>query len=186
MENITAANERINQLTVGANLCFQSGLWLPGLCLLFVAIDTFASLERPEGATRNTKTEFVAWVEEFLLPNSTIPCSGLDLYASRCGLLHRQSPSSQLFEDGRVKQVWYAWGSTTVEELRAAADKSKLAGQVIVVHIDQLRAAFRNSQHRFLETLEAHPERAALILERADGDVFMGVDDNAIRRLAGN
>jgi hypothetical protein len=185
MEQLTAANENINRLVLGANLCFHNELWLPGLSLVFVAMDVFASLERPEGATSTTRTEFIAWAEEFLLPDSNLECSGLDLYASRCGLLHRHAPGSKLFEDGKVKQIWYVWGSTTIEELQAAADISKFAGKVIVLHIDNLREALRKAQSKFAEMIKRDPARAARVFERSEQEIFWGIDGGVIRKLAG-
>lgn len=185
MENPTAANARINDLIMGAKLCFQNYFWLPGLCLAYIAIDTFAALERPEEKTRNTRVEFIVWVKEFLLPESTLGCSALDLYGARCGLLHRQSPRSELFEEEKVKQLWYAHGPTTVEKLQAAADRSKIAGRVIVLPVDQLFEALLEAQTRFAEALESDPERAARVFEKANRQFFGSFDDDEIGRLAG-
>jgi hypothetical protein len=185
MEQMTATNENINRLVRGAHLCFHNELWLPGLCLIFVAMDVFSSLERPRGATGATRTEFVAWVEEFLLPNSNLGCSGLELYASRCGLLHRQAPSSKLFEEGKVKQIWYAWGSTTAHDLLAAGDNSKLAGQVVALHVDDLVEAFNRAQCRFKDMLASDSERAERVFERSTQGNFLGIDSHAIRSLSG-
>ncbi len=185
MRQITAANENINNLMVGADLCFHNDLWLPGLCLIFITMDVFASLGRSNPAAASSRADFVCWAEEFLLPGSNLGCSGLDLYASRCGLLHRQAPSSQLFEEGKVKQIWYAWGASTVEELQIAADRSKRAGQVIVVHVDQLREALCRAASRFAAMLDRDSERAAQILDRAERGAFAGADGDSIRRLAG-
>lgn len=185
MGHITAANARINELIMGAKFCFQNDLWLPGLCLVYIAIDTCAALDRPEGATRSGRAEFIAWVQDFLLPESTFGCSALDLYGARCGLLHQQSPRSELFEEAKVKQLWYVHGPTAVEDLQTAADKSKVAGRVVVLHVDQLFQAFLTAQTRFAEALEKDSERAARVLERADQHKFGALDDVEIHRLAG-
>lgn len=72
-----------------------------------------------------TRADFIAWAEKYLLPESGLDCTALELYAARCGALHTMSPESQLAREGKARRVLYAWGTHDAKKLELAAEKVK-------------------------------------------------------------
>lgn len=90
--------------------CFKDKKILPGLILLYAHIDIVASLNRPPSKDEGTRQDFKDWVNQYLLPNSSLSCSADDLYAARCGLVHSYIAEARLTRSGNAKQIFYAWG----------------------------------------------------------------------------
>jgi hypothetical protein len=149
-----------------AAICLAHEKILPAVCLAFVAVDTMAALSRPTEAPRVTRTHFIDWVERYLLPGSGLPCSALEIYAARCGLLHSQSPRSELGERGEARELWYGWGSVTAAEIQAVADRSQRAGRVVGVKLEQLLQAVVEATARFGLALARDPELEELVAAR--------------------
>src|SRR5271167_3287926 len=90
----------IQQLEAIEN-CLANRRIVPCLCLLYTVIDVIASLERkPEEGTR---AAFVHWVGENMLKTYPLPCTALELYAARCGVLHTFTPDSELSRHGKAR-----------------------------------------------------------------------------------
>lgn len=160
--------ESVDQLASAIRHCQQADLILPALCLMFVAVDTLGSLIRPPNKPAQGRKDFVGWIDRFLIPGSGLPCSALELYGARCGLLHGYSASSTLATGRKVRKLCWAWGATTAEEMQALADGSGEAGRLLAVHAGQLLDAFLVGKRRFHGALAADPALAALVEERAE------------------
>ena len=160
--------------------CIEKHRTLPALILIYATIDIVASLQRQEG--EGTRSSFVRWAESYLTPAAELDCSGIDLYAARCGILHTLTTEADLVHKGEAKRVVYAWGTAAAPKLQEA---SRLLGyDQVVVHVAILRDSLRGAVARFLEDLERHPhlrveaERAASLwfddLEPQLIDLFLG------------
>jgi len=88
------------------NSCEANKFVLPALMLIYSGIDILASLERRKG--EGTKASFTRWVDEYLLKAVSLPCTSLELYAARCGILHTLTPESDLSRKGKAREVGYA------------------------------------------------------------------------------
>ena len=97
-------------------------------------------------ATENT---FTIWVDRWLLPASPLPCTSLELYAARCGVLHTFTANSRLADKGAVRRVVYAWGGASVTDLQARADSSE-PGRNVAVDIDALYNGLHDGVANFL------------------------------------
>jgi hypothetical protein len=73
---------------------------LTALILIYAGIDAIASLERRE-SDRTGRAGFLRWVDTFLLRDGRLPCTALELYGSRCGILHTFSADSDLSRSGK-------------------------------------------------------------------------------------
>ena len=83
--------------------CIAKHRTLPALILIYATIDIVASLQRREG--EGTRSSFVRWVESYLTPAAELDCSGIDLYAARCGILHTLTAEADLVHKGEAKRV---------------------------------------------------------------------------------
>jgi hypothetical protein len=160
------ARKAITDVLEAAALCLTHEKVLPGVCLVLIAIDTMSTLSRPAG-TAHGRRHFVEWVDKYLLPGSGLPCTALEIYAARCGLLHSQSPRSELGEAGQVRDIWYALGPATASGLQAAADKSLRSGRVVGVQLEQLLQAVQAATLRFGMVVNLDLELEKLVEERS-------------------
>ena len=148
------------------NYCFGSGKWTPGLILFYSSIDIMASLNRDPAKSKVTRSDFVEWVNRYLLPGSELTCSAIDLYAARCGLVHSYSPDSDLSRDLKAKKIYYAHGNKKAIELQTIINKSSHK-DIISVHIDQLFEALKVAVERFASALKSNPSKEKLATQRA-------------------
>ncbi len=146
--------------------CFGSGKWTPGLILLYSSIDIMASLNRDPAKSKVTRSDFVEWVNTYLLPGSKLTCSAIDLYAARCGLVHSYSPDSDLSRDLKAKKIYYAHGNKKSIELQTKINNSSNK-DIVSVHIDQLFKALKDAVERFASALKSNPSKEKLAVQRA-------------------
>ena len=130
-------------------LCLKHGHRMPALILIYTGIDFMASLNRPENEPDVRRQDFLDWVEKYFLPNGSVTCSSLDLYAARCALVHTYTPISGLSRQKKAKEILYAWGKA---DSKSAQDLLNHVGMVtrVFVHIDDLFSAFRAGVEQFL------------------------------------
>jgi hypothetical protein len=131
--------------------CIRSGFHLPALMLIYSTIDVMAWLDHDEEAKDVTRSDFLRWTETYLLPDSDLGCTAIDLYAARCAILHSYSAESRLSREGRAKTISYAWGTAKEETLRSAVARSSLRDKVQVVHINKLLKALKKGVAEFIE-----------------------------------
>jgi len=79
----TALEKHIDHLLTAIETCIANKFTLPALILMYSAIDTMAWLNRDEEHEDVTRSDFILWVETFLLPDSGLSCTAIDLYAAR-------------------------------------------------------------------------------------------------------
>jgi hypothetical protein len=142
--------EHTEHLLGAISKCVRSGFHLPALMLIYSTIDVMAWLDRDEEANDVTRSDFLRWADTYLLPDSDLGCTAIDLYAARCAILHSYSAESRLTREGIAKTVYYAWGTAREETLRAAVAQSSLRGKVRVVHISNLLKALRKALAEFI------------------------------------
>ena len=136
-----------------------------GLVVLYSTIDAAAWL----GVTGDgdvTRTDFVSWVEAYLLPGTSLRCTGLELYAARCGVLHSLTAFSRLSREGKVRTIGYARGTASagrLNDVAAVLGRSDIVG----VHVDDLRGALRIGMQRFLDATALDPDRWSNLRDRA-------------------
>ncbi|SRR6266571_1558541 len=174
----------VDQFLTAARQQHASYRSLPALALVYTIIDVLGSLERREG--EGTRKAFIRWVEAQLLPDELLPCTALDLYAARCGVLHSLTPDADLVKNGEARRLAYAWGKGSAADLREIAKRLKRE-DVIAIHvgdfIDAVDAAFRS----YL-ALGADEERLKLALKRSSqwfGNLPIEIAAEFLSRTAG-
>jgi hypothetical protein len=140
--------------------CLELNLTIPALILLYSGIDTIAALEQGR-ADRNA---FTKWVDSYLLASKTLPCSALDLYAARCGVLHTLTSDSDLARSAKAKRILYALGKDDPTKLKAVVDLLK-GEPYVVVSVRDLHEGFRLGLAKFIEELETNPTREARVVK---------------------
>lgn len=179
--DFTNVNLNLQSFVDAARLCLDEGHVLPALALMYSTIDQLAFLDLPDGKQDVKREDFVRWVDTYLLPDSGLSCSALDLYAARCGLLHAQSPNSRLFREGKVKKICYAWGGTATEQMQELSDN--LNYPAVAVHVNELLRALVVAENRFGTYLNRTPAKAATVARRGRG-LFAAIPSEVIAKRA--
>jgi hypothetical protein len=145
-----------------ATILFKKGYIVPGLVLLYTGIDIVASLERR--GDEGTKAAFVRWCSSYL-DESLVPCTSVDLYSARCGILHGHTPDSDLTRAGKARKVYYAWGTGKAASLDEIAKHVKTS-DAINIHVDGLRDAFLSGIKEWATDVQKDPTRTAKVEKR--------------------
>ena len=157
-KNIYEGN--IHELLKAMDASFKSKESLSGLILLYSLIDIMAWLSRDPHDADSTKSDFIRWVEEFLLPGSNLVCTAEDLYSARCFIIHSYAPEwgSSMSRQIEVKKIHYIWG-------KARKEPSK--DEDVVLHLDDLVNALKNAIQRFNDSLSYNRALSELIDDRS-------------------
>jgi hypothetical protein len=139
-----ALSRNVDQLLDALRLCRQNQLMLPALLIAYASIDILASLDPPEPGA-STRRRFVAWVDRYLLPNSELPCSAVDLFASRCAVVHTAGSQSRLERDGEARRIVYAFGHSSAEESQSSIRNLGNPSRDIAIHVETVLNAFERS-----------------------------------------
>jgi hypothetical protein len=159
----------IQQLVLAIDVCLERGLVAPTLALVHSGIDTMAWLGLPDGQHDVTGEDFIRWVDSYLLPESDLPCTAVDLYSARCGVLHSMTAESRAIRRGTANRLFYAWGNRSAEDLQRMADL--VDASVVAVQLETLVKAFRTAIDRFVGVLERDPDVSKRVHARL-GKVF--------------
>jgi hypothetical protein len=157
------------QLKASVEDCLACGRVLSCLTLLYSAIDVLAATDG-HGKTQKT---FVAWVDKYMLPNTNLRFSALDLYAARCGIVHNFSAESDLSRAGKAKKLVYAWGTASADSLQRAGHA--LGRNEISVHVRDLVDGFGIAVIKYIEDVADHPDQHEKFFE-STGHWLIGMD----------
>ncbi len=158
---------------------------LPALALVYTIIDVLGSLERKEG--EGTRKAFVRWVDTHLLPDELLPCTALELYAARCGVLHSLTPDADLVTRGEARRLAYAWGKGSAADLREIARRLKRK-DVVAIHVGDFIEAVDTAFRSYLEKAGADKDRLKVALKRSSkwfANLPMEVAADFLRRTTG-
>jgi hypothetical protein len=154
----------LQQLKTAIDLCFRERLIAPTLALLYSGIDTMACLRLPDDQEDVRGEDFVQWTDQYLLPGSGIACTALDLYSSRCGILHSMTAESRKIRQGTARGVYFAWGNRRAEDLQQLLDR--LGKPACAVQVDVLIKAFHIAVDRFMQASQLDPELSRRVSKR--------------------
>ena len=131
------------------DLCFKNQFITPSLMLTYATIDIMAWLDRDKCHQDVQRSDFIKWVEVYLLPNSQLSCSAIDLYAARCSLIHSYSAESKLSREGKASEIFYAWGTSEEQDLQQLIDLEG-SRDAKAVQIEKLLTALRQGVEQFI------------------------------------
>lgn len=146
-------------------ICIAENLIIPALILIYSSIDSTSWLASDDDNQPVAK-RFQSWVDNWMLKKFNLPCTAIELYAARCGILHTLTPTANLNDKKGIRQISYAWGTTKQEDL----DKTiKLIDnqQYVAVHINDIFFSFRNGLYEYLEEIEKDAIRKNSFAQKA-------------------
>jgi len=155
------------------DVCLKSNIKLAALLVAYTLID-IAGWLNSDG--KSGKVAFTDWLEKYMLPNGTLPCSSLELYGARCGLLHNYSATSNLGASGPVRRVFYAWRPSRADDLaklisfntQMMAQLGKDVEQIVAVQAEDILSALQTGVDKFLSDIASDPQRAARVYAKAE------------------
>ena len=147
------------------DLCVENNLRMPALILVYSGIDIFAALNRPSGKEEGTRKDFKEWCERYLLSSGKLPCSAIDLYAARCGVVHTASSESRLSRNNEAAEIVYSWGNQSPEPLQKVLQS--IGHTAHVIHVENLVDVFKKGVYRFLEEIGENENKVNIVVERA-------------------
>jgi hypothetical protein len=150
-------------------ICLKNGKDNPSLILLYSGIDIMAWLDLPQDRIETTRDDFISWVDKYLLPESGLECTAIDLYAARCGILHSYSFFSRLSKIKKAKKIYYSTGKANNEFLKNRIPDGENA---VAVHIAELYVAFKIGTERFEADFKNNYNKEKIIKERINKYFF--------------
>jgi len=131
--------------------------------LTYATIDIMAWLDRDKNHQDVQPSDFIRWVETYLLPNSQLSCTAIDLYAARCSLIHSYSAESRLSREGRASEIFYAWGTADEQELQKLIDLEG-SRDAKAIQVEKLLAALKQGVEQFI----ANVRHSQMVIDRAE------------------
>lgn len=160
--------KNIHDMLDAAEQCIKNDQLLPAFVLLYSLIDSMA-WATSDKAPKKTRENFESWVNVWLLPRLAITTAGItavDLYGSRCSIVHTLGWESDLLMGGKAKRISYVWGTADIALLRAAIDKKRETD--IALRYEDLLEALRSAVGAVIQAAEADAALAARLKEAAD------------------
>lgn len=136
------------------------GFTIPTLLYMHASLDAVSSWSRPIHQEKTNREVFKAWVDEYLLPGSGLPCASIDIYGARCGLLHNLTFASELSRQGVARELLFTSARHLVADFQSYNDAQ--GHNVCIVVFDDYIAAFYQAMIRFVKKMQNDGE----LLER--------------------
>jgi len=159
----------IRELIKTIEYCYRENDKLSCLILLYSVIDIMSWLSRDTHEAETTKTNFIRWIEEFLLPGSSLKCTADELYSARCSIIHTYIPewgtSTNVKGDAnKINYIWVKAGKSASENRINSSSRKPVT---IVVNIDDFIHALKNAIQRFDDSLSYNRALFELIDDRS-------------------
>jgi hypothetical protein len=153
------------QLIQSIEICIERKLLLPSLVLIFTGIDISGWLDCKDDYPKPGKS-FQNWVDNYLIKTSLLNCTALELWASRCGLLHTFTSESQIGNKLKVRKIIFAWGTASTTKIDNLKDKSGLSDGFTTIHIEVLFNAYKQGLNLFMESIAKDINRKNVFIEK--------------------
>ncbi len=152
------------QIFSAIDYCISEKLIMPALVLLYSAIDSISWVASGEENQKVGK-RFQVWVDTWMLQKYPLPCTALELYTARCGILHTPTPDSDLSEKKNIRRISYAWGAAQQKVLEESIKRVEYPG-LVAVHVNDILHSFRNGLADFTESLETDQVKRGLFVQK--------------------
>ena len=136
--------------------CEEAEATMAAVIMCFICIDTMAFLAMPTNRDRNTRADFVQWVDRYLKADSSqsYQYRGQDVYAARCAVLHSFSAEGDAHRNDRsiIKFVYTDGGqhafNPDINDNLAIIGTASFINDVVWAVESFLKAAQENSELR--------------------------------------
>ena len=153
---------RFSQIFSAIDYCLAEQLILPALVLIFTAIDSIA-WAASEDDNSGVGNRFQSWVNTWMLQKYPLPCTAIELYAARCGVLHTLTPNADLNKDKNIRRISYAWGTANQKDLEESINRLEFPG-LVAVHVNDIYSSLKNGFDDYIESLDKDlPKRERFI-----------------------
>lgn len=149
----------------GIRACLEKQCLESALILALSAIDQMAWLSLPNTREEVTKTDYIEWADRYVVPGSSLECTGNDLYGARCGLVHSLTPDSKLAKQGKAARIAYSFGNRAPYP---RAELERLGVPWIMLHIETLCNAVLQGALKFWEDVERDQARLDAVNRKAE------------------
>lgn len=174
-----ALQSNVIALFDAVDICAERKHPLATLMLVYSGMDVIASLEREP--KEGVGACFARWTEKYLLSDSKLGCTGLELFAARCGILHSFSADSDLYRAGKARRVMYAWGTASKDDLSEAATRLR-RNDCVSIHVTELLDAFRTAVGNYFTEVGESDHGVNTVLENA-GMWLVNMDPGLVREF---
>jgi hypothetical protein len=137
------------------------------LMLIYTTIDILGSVSIEKQKSTNREC-FFHFVNEYMGENLPEGVYDIDLWGARCGLLHAYSPESDHSRAQKAKQLIYACGAASKEELQYRIAQQPNSDEYVAVHVDDLINALRDGCVKLIKGTKDDP----LLRKRAEERVL--------------
>jgi hypothetical protein len=157
----------VQELTKSIDECLKNKEKISLLILIYTTIDIMVWLSRDPHDADATKEDFIRWVSEFLLPGSGLECTGENLYAARCAMLHSYAPAWGTSQNNKADgyTIVYTWNKKAKATAKVSSVKQK--SEDIELSIENLSKALQNAIQRFNNSLIDNRTLFELVNERS-------------------
>ena len=157
--------ERFKEIMETIEYCLNTRRILPALILIYTFIDSISWLASDK-RNESVKKRFTKWVDNWMLKKSPLPCSSLELYAARCGILHSLISDSDLSTFRKVKRITYSFGDKSPFPLQQVSDHIH-PNEFVVVKVEDLYENLKVGLITFLENTIASPDKKSAFEQKA-------------------
>ena len=165
------------QIITAIDYCIAEKLIILALVLIYSAIDNISWIAS-DNELQTVSDRFQTWVNAWMLHRYPLPCTAIELYAARCGILHTLTPDSDLTAKKGVMRISYAWGKAQQKDLDESIKLTNYPG-IVAVHVNDIVASFKNGFTDYIDALETDKVKRELFIEKA-GKHFVNVDISVI------
>lgn len=151
-------------MKVGIKKCMESECLVSAVTLIYSSIDAMAALYRDNPTDETNRNLFIEWSNKYLLPElSGYEISGVDLYSSRCSLVHKYSMDSKLSISRKAKRIIYVWDEFPFVGIKLKIDD-------VMMSVNDLHSAYSVGINQFVEDVAfSEPAFSEKIINNLEG-----------------
>jgi hypothetical protein len=142
--NLDTLESLLKESLRAIRLCLENDLCNSATVLFYCGIDTAISLDLAFD-DNSVQLRYTKWCDTYMLKNETYDFTSLELYSARCGMVHETSGRSNLTEQGKAREIIYAWGDSDVALLPEMNEVAQMNDCVAVQFEDLVRSGLLHS-----------------------------------------
>ena len=164
--DLNTLEKLLRDSVTGIKLCSEAGLVNSALVLLYSGIDTASSLDLAYDK-QSVRLRYTQWCDAHMFKGTSFDFTSLELYATRCGVIHESSVESDLSREGKARRIIYAESDIEVDTLREMNRLARITDYVAVKFEDLIKA-YESGLVEFIKSLRGNEERSRFALNKAN------------------
>ncbi|MDD5677464.1 MAG: hypothetical protein PHW60_05655 [Kiritimatiellae bacterium] len=180
IEDTTNLCASFTDMLTACKACLECKLFIPGLALAYTTIDAAAWVAYGD-QEKEVGLRFRKWIDEWILQKHSLGCTSQELYAARCGVLHRLNPDSTLTVNKGTRLVVYAWGSAAPEPLNKVFTALG-HHEMVTLHADKFVLSLEDGITSFINDAKGNKSRLER-LKQCNTRSFSNVKSHVVSNL---